>query len=123
MKQLLIHLDEQTEKELRRLVREKYGGRKGALSILAEEAFRSLLDQEKEITVATLLNMIDYVSEANKQDLSREQILANVFLILDQEFEQSIIRGIADKKSGRVYRVPDKIDPIEFLHSLTGKAA
>lgn len=121
MKQLLIHIDEQTEKELRRLVKEKYGGRKGALSLLAEEAFRSLMEPEKEITVATLLNMIDYVSEANKQGLSREQILANVFLILDHEFEQSIIRGITDKKSGRVYKVPEKIDPIEFLHALASK--
>ena len=122
MKQLLIHINEELDKELRRLVKEKYGGRKGALSLLAEEAFQTLVEPEREISVATLLNVIDYIAEATKQGLSRDQILTNVFLILDQEFEQSIMQGIADKKSGRLYRVPEKVDPIEFLQALASKA-
>ncbi len=122
MKQLLIHIDEQLERELRRLIKERYGDRKGALSLLAEEAFRELIEPERDISVATLLNVIDYVAEATKQGLSRDQILTNVFIILDQEFEQSIIQGIADKKSGRVYKAPDKIDPVKFLQALASKA-
>ncbi len=74
------------------------------------------------MSVATILNVIDYVAEATEQGLTRDQIMSNVLLILDQKFEQSILRGIADKKLGRLYGVPKKVDPIEFLHALAKKS-
>ncbi len=70
------------------------------------------------LSISGIKRVIDYASEATKQGLSRDQIMANGLIMLDQEFEQSVIRGIADKKSGRLYRVPESVDPIEFLHAL-----
>jgi hypothetical protein len=41
--------------------------------------------------------------------------------MLDREFEQSIVRGMADLKEGRLSRVPRDEDPAEFLRKLAAK--
>jgi len=66
--------------------------------------------------------VIDYVSRASIEGQPKDQVLANVFLILDREFEQSILRGLEDMKRGRYKRVPAGEDPIEFLRKLREKA-
>ncbi|MGI0085887.1 MAG: hypothetical protein ACREBQ_12475, partial [Nitrososphaerales archaeon] len=68
------------------------------------------------------LEVIDYVSRASKERQPKGQILTNVFLMLDREFEQSIIRGMEDmKKRERLLKVPKDEDPIEFLRKLAEK--
>ena len=56
--------------------------------------------------------------ELRRDKQSKNQILTNVFLMLDQEFEQSIIRGMDDTKKGRCRVVPRSDDPIQFLRKL-----
>jgi hypothetical protein len=121
MAQLLIHVDDDLAKEIRRIVREKYGGRRGALSLVVEEALKQAISPPAEISTSTLLEIIDYVSRASKEDQPKDQILTNVFLMLDREFEQSIIRGMQDVKKGRVHKVPKGKDSIEFLAKLAEK--
>lgn len=121
MAQLLIHVEEDLAKEIRRIVRDKYGGKKGALSLVVEEALRQAISPPVEISTSTLLEIIDYVSRASKEGQPKDQILTNVFLMLDREFEQSIIRGMEDMKKGRVSKVPKGKDPIEFLEKLAEK--
>jgi hypothetical protein len=121
MAQLLIHVNEDLAKEIRRIVREKYGGKKGALSLVVEEALRQAIFPPAEISASTLLEIIDYVSRASKEGQPKDQILTNVFLMLDREFEQSIIRGMGDMKKGRVSKVPKGKDPVEFLEKLAEK--
>jgi hypothetical protein len=121
MVQLLIHVDEDLAKEIRRIVREKYGGKKGALSLVVEEALRQAISPPAEISTSALLEIIDYVSRASKEGQPKDQILTNVFIMLDREFEQSIIRGMEDMKKGRVSKVPKGKDSIEFLEKLAEK--
>ena len=100
------------------LVREKYGGRRGALSLVVEEALRKAVSPPAEISSATLLEVIDYVSRASKEGQPKDQILTNVYLMLDREFEQSIIRGVGDERSGRYSKVTRGEDPIQALRRL-----
>lgn len=118
MAQILIRVDEDVAKEVRRIVKEKYGGRRGALSMVVEAALRQAISPPAEISVSTLLDVIDYVSRASKDGQSEDQILANVFIMLDREFEQSIIRGMHDFKARRVHMTPKGEDPVEFLRKL-----
>jgi hypothetical protein len=122
MIQILIRVDEDLAKEVRRIVREKYGGRRGALSLVVEQALREVVSPPVEITPSVLLDVIDYVSRASREGQSKDQILANVFLMLDREFEQSIVRGMEDFEAGRARKVPKGGDPIEFLRGLAGRA-
>jgi hypothetical protein len=122
MAQILIRVDEDLAKEVRKIVREKYGGRRGALSLVVEQALREVVYPPVEITPSVLLDVIDYVSRASKEGQSKDQILANVFLMLDREFEQSIVRGMEDFEAGRSRKVPKGEDPIEFLRGLAGRA-
>lgn len=122
MAQILVRVDDDLAKQVRRIVREKYGGRRGALSLVVEEALRQAVSPPAEISAATLLEVIDYVSRASKEGQPKDQILTNVFLMLDREFEQSILRGMQDVKKGRYRRVPSGEDPIEFLRRLAEKA-
>ncbi|MBI2648746.1 MAG: hypothetical protein HYU03_08195 [Thaumarchaeota archaeon] len=122
MAQILVRVDEDLAKEVRRIVKEKYGGRRGALSLVVEEALREAVSPPAEISPSTLLEVIDYVSRAAKEGQPKDQILANVFLMLDREFEQSIVKGIEDLRRGRLRRVPKGGDPIEFLRELARKA-
>jgi hypothetical protein len=119
MAQILIRVDEDIAREVRRIVKEKYGGKRGALSMVVEAALRQLVSPPAEISASTLLDVIDYVSRASRDGQPKEQILANVFIMLDREFEQSVIRGTEDSKARRVQRVPRGEDPVEFLRRLT----
>jgi hypothetical protein len=119
MAQILIRVDDDVAREVRRIVKEKYGGKRGALSIVVEEALRQAVSPPAEISVSTLLDVIDYVSRASRDGQSKEQILANVFIMLDREFEQSIIRGAEDVKTRRVRTTPKGEDAVEFLRKLT----
>ncbi len=121
MAQILIRVDDDLARQVRRIVREKYGGRRGALSLVVEEALRQAFSPRTEITTSALLEIIDYVSRASNEGKPKNQILTNVFLMLDREFEQSIIRGIEDMKKGKSRRVPSGGDPIEFLRKLAEK--
>lgn len=122
MQQILVRMDDELAKEIRRIVREKYGGRRGALSLVVDEALRKALTPRAEISVATLLDVIDYVSKASSEGQSKDQILANVFIMLDREFEQSIERGMREtKQKGKTSRVPKGRDPIEFLEKLADR--
>lgn len=120
MTQLLVHIDGDVAKEVRRIVKQKYGGRRGALSLVVEDALKQAISPPATISFSTLLEIIDYVSRASKEGQSKDQMLTNVFLMLDREFEQSIIRGTEDAKKGKVYRVPRGKDPVEFLEKLAG---
>lgn len=118
---MLIHVNEDLAREVRRIVKEKYGGRRGALSLVVEDALKQAVSPQAQISTSTLLEIIDYVSRAAKEGQSKDQILTNVFLMLDREYEQSIIRGMEDIKKKRVHRVPRGKDPIEFLERLAEK--
>jgi hypothetical protein len=122
MAQLLIRVDDDLAREVRRIVREKYGGRRGALSLVVEEALKQAVSPPAEVSTSTLLEIIDYVSRASIEGQPKDQILTNVFLMLDREFEQSVLRGMEDIKKGRYRRVPISADPIEFLRKLAEKA-
>lgn len=122
MAHILVRVDDDLAKQVRRIVREKYGGRRGALSLVVEEALRQALSPPAEISASTLLEVIDYVSKASNEGQPKGQILTNVFLMLDREFEQSILRGMEDMKRGRYRTVPGREDPIEFLRKLAEKA-
>ncbi len=121
MTQLLIRIDEDLAKEVRLIVKEKYGGRRGALSLVVEEALRETLSPPATISSSTMLEVIDYVSRASKEDQPKDQILTNVRLMLDSEFEQSIIRGVNEAKHGVYREVPKDRDAIEFLRELAAK--
>ena len=122
MAQILVRVDEDLAKEVRMMVKEKYGGRRGGLSLIVEKALRDAVSPPAEISSSTLLEVIDYVSRASKEGQPKDQILTNVFLMLDREFEQSIIKGIEDQKSGKYKNVPNGQDPIEFLRKLAERA-
>ena len=122
MPQILVHLDDELVKEIRKIVREKYGSRRGSLSIVVEDALKRSLVPPEEISASTLLEVIDYVSRASKEGKPKDQILTNVFLMLDRQFEQSIIRGLKDaSKSGNTKTVPKGGDPVDFLRRLAAE--
>jgi len=122
MAQILVRVDEDLAKEVRRLVREKYGGRRGSLSLVVEDALREAVSPPAAISSSTLLEVIDYVARAAKEGQPKDQILTNVYIMLDREFEQSVIRGVGDAKRGRVITVPPREDPVAFLRKLAGQA-
>lgn len=122
MAQILVRVNEDLAKEIRRLIKEKYGGRRGALSLIVEEALRQVISPPAEISASALLQVIDYVSAASKQGRPTDQILTNVFVMLDRQFEQSIVKGIDDLKEGRYKEVPKGEEPVEFLRKLAEKA-
>jgi len=122
MAQILVRVDEDLAKQIRRIVKEKYGGRRGALSLVVEEALRQAVSPPAEISTSTLLEIIDYVSNASIEGQPKDQILTNVFLMLDREFEQSILRGMEEMKKGKYRRVPIGKDPVAFLRKLAEKA-
>ena len=122
MAHILVRVDDDLAKQVRKIVTEKYGGRRGALSLVVEEALRQAVSPPGEISTSTLLEIIDYVSRASTEGQPKGQILANVFLMLDREFEQSILRGMEDMKKGMYRQVPSGEDPIEFLRKLAEKA-
>lgn len=103
------------------MVREKYGGRRGALSLVVEEALQASISPPAEISTSAMLELIDYVSEASKARQPKDQILTNVYLMFDRQFEQSIVKGIEDSRAGRYKAVPKGEEPIEFLRKLATK--
>ena len=122
MPQILLHLDDELLRKIRKIVKEKYGGRRGSLSIVVEDALKRSLVPSEEITASTLLEVIDYVSRASKEEQTKDQILTNVFLMLDRQFEQSVIKGLEDaKKSGRTKTVPKGTDRVDFLRKLAAE--
>lgn len=118
MAQILIHVGDDVAREVRRLVKEKYGGRKGALSLVVEEALLAAISPPVEISASTMLEVIDYVSEASKEGRPKDEMLTNVYLMLDRQFEQSIVKGIRDAREGRYRAVPKGEEPVEFLRKL-----
>ncbi len=119
MVQILVHLDDEIAKEIRKIVKEKYGSKRGSLSLVVEEALRQSLVPTSDISAATLIEVIDYVSRASKENQPKDQILTNVYLMLDRQFEQSIERGLNDaKKRSKVKTVPKGTNPVEFLRKL-----
>lgn len=122
MTQLLIRVGDDVAREVRRLVKEKYGGRKGALSQIVEEALVEALSPPADISAPTMLEVIDYVAEASKDGRNKDEILTNVYLMLDRQFEQSIVRGIKDLKEDRYKTVPREEEPVEFLRKLAARS-
>jgi len=121
MAQILVRIDEDLAKEVRKLIKEKYGGRRGSLSLIVEDALREAISPPVMISSSTLLEVIDYVARAAREGQSKDQILTNVYIMLDMEFEQSIIRGVDDLKSGRLKKVPTGEDPVAFLRKLVNR--
>ena len=121
MAQILVRLDEDLAKEVRKLVREKYGGRRGSLSFVVEGALRQALSPPATISSSTLLEVVDYVARAAKEGQPKDQILTNVYIMLDREFEQSVITGVEDMKTRRYTEVPGREDPVAFLKKLAGQ--
>ncbi len=62
------------------------------------------------------------VSRAAKECQPKDQISTNVYLVLDRQFERSILRGLEDSKKGRLWTVPKGVDPVDFLDKLTSTA-
>lgn len=122
MAQILVRVDEDLAKEIRKLVKEKYGGRRGALSFVIENALREAISPPATISSSTLLEVIDYVERAAKEGQPKDQILTNVYIMLDREFEQGIVRGVDDLKRGRVKNVPPGESPVDFLRRLVERA-
>lgn len=122
MTQILIHVGDDVAREVRRLVKEKYGGRRGALSLVVEEALLAAISPPAEISASTMLEVIDYVSEASKEGRLKDEMLTNVYLMLDRQFEQSIVKGIRDAREGRYRAVPKGEEPVEFLRKLAAGA-
>ena len=91
------------------------------MSLIVEQALRETLSPPAVISSSTMLEVIDYVSRASREGQPKEQILTNVYLMLDMEFEQSIIRGVEDAGRGRYKNVPKGEDPIEFLRKLAAR--
>ena len=124
MAQILVHLDEEVIREVRKIVKEKYGGRRGSLSLVVEDALKRSLVPPVEISASALLEIIDYVSRASVERQPKDQILTNVFVMLDRQFEQSIIRGLEDsKRRGGARTVPKGKDPVDFLRELADESA
>jgi len=122
MVQIVVHLDDEIAKQLRKILKEKYGDRRGALSLAVEETLKQSLVPTTEISAAALLEIIDYVSRASKENQPKDQILTNVYLILDRQFEQSIVRGLNDSKTkSRVKTFPKGTNPVEFLRKLANE--
>ena len=48
MKKITLSLTDKTEKELRRIATERYGGMKGALSLIVEQALQEHFKRNKE---------------------------------------------------------------------------
>ena len=122
MAQILVRVDEDLAREVRRLVREKYGGRRGALTLVVEDALRDAVSPPATISSSTLLEVIDYVARAAREGQPKDQILTNVYIMLDREFEQSVIKGVEDMKNGRLTAVPARQNPVSFLRNLASKA-
>lgn len=122
MAQILVRVDEDLAKEVRRMVKEKYGGRRGALSLMVEAALREAVSPPAEISTSSLLEVIDYVFRASKEGQPKDQVLTNVFLMLDREFEQSIVKGVEDARDGKAHAVPKGSDAVEFLKQLAERA-
>ena len=118
MARILIHVGDDVAREVRRLVKEKYGDRRGALSLVVEEALLAAISPPVEISASTMLEVIDYVSGASKEGRPKDEMLTNVYLMLDRQFEQSIVGGISDAKEGRYRAVPKGEEPVEFLRKL-----
>lgn len=122
MTQILVRVDEDLARQVRKLVKEKYGGRRGSLSLMVEDALRQAISPPTTISASALLEVIDYVGRAAKEGQPKDQILTNVYIMLDREFEQSVIRGVEEMKSGRVKKVPAAENPIGFLRKLANQA-
>jgi hypothetical protein len=114
MKQLLIRIDDDLDKELREAIRRRFGSRKGSLSHFVERALRDYIHPKSEITSATLIEAIDLIADMTSQGKSKADILANLEILLDPEFEASITRAIREK--GIV--VPPATKPSQFLHKM-----
>jgi hypothetical protein len=97
-------------------------GRRGSLSLVVEDALRDAVSPPAAISSSTLLEVIDYVARAAKNGQPKDQILTNVYIMLDREFEQSIIRGVDDLKGGRFKKVPAGEDSVKFLRQLVERA-
>ena len=114
MKQLLIRIDDDLDKELREAIRRRIGSRKGSLSQFVEQAIRDYIHPRSEIANATLIEAMDLIADMIYQGKSKADILANLEILFDPEFEASIIRGIREK--GIV--VPPTTKPSQFLHKM-----
>jgi hypothetical protein len=121
MARILVKADEDVARTVRKIAAERYGGKRDALSLVVEQVLRNAISPPAEISTPTLLEIIDYVARATTEAQSKRRILANVFLMLDREFEQSIERGMRDVKEGKLNRVPRDEDPVEFLQKLAVK--
>ncbi len=121
MTQILVRLDDELVQQVRKMIEKRYRGRRGSLSLLVEEALRKAVSPPAEISTSTLLEFIDYVSRASKEGRSKDEILTNVFIMFDRQFEQSIIRGTEDMKQRKAKEVPGGRDPVEFLRELASK--
>jgi len=91
------------------------------LSLFVGGAPRQIITPPAEISASGLVEVIDYVSRASKEGRSKDEILSNVFVMLDRECEQSIVRGMEDLKGGRLRRVPQGENPVKFLKELASK--
>lgn len=59
MPKMLIRVDEDVSRQVRSIVRDKYGGRRGALSLVIEDALKQAISPPAEISTSNLLEIID----------------------------------------------------------------
>ena len=118
MAHIPIRVDEDVARKVRRIVEEKYGGKRGALSMVVEGALRQLVSPPAEISASTLLAVIDYVSRAARTD-SRSSICLQTC--------SSYSTGNSSRASSGEPRIRRRggstesrgEDPVEFLRKLT----
>lgn len=74
MVQIVLSLDEATEKELRRLAKEKYDGRKGALSEIVRRGIKLVSEEEKRaLAHERLLELARNARDAGVGKFSRKE--------------------------------------------------
>ena len=65
----------------------------------------------------TLRQMVEFIEEAVKEGLTKEEIASQIDLILDSSAQKRLRQSLADLKAGRVKRFRSPGELIAHLHS------
>ncbi|MCP8313311.1 MAG: hypothetical protein H3Z53_02905 [archaeon] len=73
--------------------------------------------EEMVIDRKTIREIIEFMEEAVKEGLSRDEIMSQIDLILDKEAQKRIEQSVKDIKEHRVKRFKTTEELLEDLHS------
>ncbi len=65
----------------------------------------------------TLMELVEFMEEAVKEGLSKEEIASQIDLLLDKDAQKRLKQSLRDLKEGRVGRFKGPKQLIEALHS------